>query len=201
MAYRRTPAVEDRLTASRERIVSAATELVSEYGYAGCSVSAVAARADVGTGTVYRHFAGKGELFAEVFRIACTREVEAVRAARIDTSPESVVRSMLVFADRALRSPTMAYALLVEPVDPLVETERLLFRRAFRDSLAESIDAAIDAGSLPVQDTAVTAACIVGAIAEALVVPLAHHSSSADLTRSLATFVRRAIGAQLPGES
>ncbi|MGU3436641.1 TetR/AcrR family transcriptional regulator [Actinomycetes bacterium M1A6_2h] len=194
MAYRRTPAVQDRLAASRARIVDAATSLVSEYGYAGCSVSAVAARADIGTGTVYRHFASKGELFAEVFRTACTREVDAVRAARTAGSAESVVASMLVFAHRALRAPTMAYALLVEPVDPLVEAERLAFRRAFRDSLAESIDVAIEAGSIPAQDSAVTAACIVGAIAEALVVPLAHHVSSDAVTDSLATFVRRAIG-------
>ncbi|GGF94849.1 TetR family transcriptional regulator [Rhodococcoides trifolii] len=154
----------------------------------------MAARADMGTGTVYRHFASKGELFAEVFRIACTREVDAVRAAHTDESAESVVASMLVFAHRALRAPTMAYALLVEPVDPLVEAERLAFRRAFRDSLAESIDVAIDAGSIPKQDSAVTAACIVGAIAEALVMPLAHHVSSDAVTDSLATFVRRAIG-------
>lgn len=167
---------------------------MAEHGYAGCAVSAVAARADIGTGTVYRHFSSKGELFAEVFRTSCTREVDAVRAAHGDGSAESVVASMLVFAHRALRAPTMAYALLVEPVDPLVEAERLAFRRAFRDSLAESIDVAIEDGSIPPQDSAVTAACIVGAVAEALVVPLAHHVSSDAVTDSLAAFVRRAIG-------
>jgi AcrR family transcriptional regulator len=60
--YRRTPQVEARLSASRERILSAALSLVAERGYAGCSVAAVARRAGVATGSVYRHFPAKADL-------------------------------------------------------------------------------------------------------------------------------------------
>src|SRR5207249_4776040 len=73
VAYRRTPAVQARLDASREMIVKAAITLLTEHGYAGCSVAAVAARAEVATGTVYRHFPSKAELVTEVFRVAAGR--------------------------------------------------------------------------------------------------------------------------------
>jgi len=83
MVYRRTAAVQERLDAARSRIVAAALSLVAERGYAACSMADVAARAGIGVGTVYRYFPGKGELFAEVFRDACSREVAAATAAGV----------------------------------------------------------------------------------------------------------------------
>ncbi|GGR88631.1 TetR family transcriptional regulator [Streptomyces aureoverticillatus] len=56
---------------SHEAIVSAATELVIEVGYAATSIGAVAARAGVGKDTVYRRWRGKPELvFEAVFTTA-----------------------------------------------------------------------------------------------------------------------------------
>lgn len=203
MAYRRTPAVQDRLDALRERLIESATNLVGRSGYAGCSIAAVAADAGVGTGTVYRHFANKGELFAEVFRISCSREVnasvQAGNAARAasGSNTDAVSALVLTFAERALRAPTMAYALLVEPVDPAVDTERLLFRESFRDALAVAIAAAVDGGELPPQDATVTAACLVGAIGEALVLPLAKGSADPAVLPALRTFTLRSLGSPL----
>ncbi|MFD4246797.1 TetR/AcrR family transcriptional regulator [Streptomyces sp. NPDC058525] len=50
---------------SHEAIVSAATELLVEVGYAATSIGAVAARAGVGKDTVYRRWRGKPELVFE----------------------------------------------------------------------------------------------------------------------------------------
>lgn len=200
MAYRRTPAVQHRLDALRTRLIESAIGLVSAHGYAGCSIAAVAADAGVGTGTVYRHFANKGELFAEVFRIVCSREVSAAvlagNTARSHGGPcvAAVAAAVQTFADRALRAPTLAYALLVEPVDPQVDTERLLFRESFRDALAVAIAAAIDAGEIPAQDATVTAACIVGAIGEALVLPLARGAVDPTILPLLHAFTLRSLG-------
>src|SRR3954470_20456 len=135
MAYRRTEHVQARLDAQRMRIIDAATELLADRGYAGCSIAAVSARAGVSTGTVYNHFAGKSELVAEVFRTVVTREVDAVRTA-VDLGASSAERTIALvetFAGRALKSPRLAYALLAEPVDPAVDALRLEFRVAFRD--------------------------------------------------------------------
>jgi AcrR family transcriptional regulator len=174
MAYRRTEGVQERLDATRARIVEAAHALIAENGYAGCSVALVADAAGVATGSVYRHFPNKGALFAEVFRTATQREVDAVAeaGAKPGTIHERAAACVETFARRALKSPRLAYALLAEPVDPQVEAERLIFRRAYRDIFAQVIADAVDAGDLPPQDPEVASAAIVGALAEALVVPL-----------------------------
>ena len=79
MPYRPTERTRARLAAARERIVSAALTQLADGGYASASVVAVARRAGVATGSVYRHFPSKGDLFAEVFRRAAQREVDVLR--------------------------------------------------------------------------------------------------------------------------
>jgi len=196
VVYRRTPAVQARLDATRRVIVDAAVELLSERGYAGCSMAAVAERAGVGTGTVYRHFPGKAELVAELFTHVVTREVRAVeRAAESrDGAADRVLAVVRTFAHRALRVPRLAYALLAEPVDALVEQRRLVFRQAFRDVIARCVDDGVDSGELPPQDASETAAALVGATAEVLIGPLT--SGDAEAVEHLCTFTLRALGAR-----
>jgi AcrR family transcriptional regulator len=196
--YRRTPAVQERLDATRAAIVAAAHGLVAERGYAGCSVAVVAAGAGVATGTVYRHFPDKGALFAEVFRGATQREVDAVAEAAAEPGPvaERVGRAVETFARRALASPRLAYALIAEPVDPRVEAERLTYRRAYRDIFAALVADGVAAGDLPPQDPEVSAAAVVGAMAEALVSPLHAGVASRRVVPELTAFVTRSIGAR-----
>lgn len=198
MAYRRTPAVQARLDAGRAELLAAAHALVAERGYAGCTVAAVAARAGVGTGTVYRSWPSKGELFAEVFRLACAREVAAFTAAA-RVAPGACVctratAAVTTFAARALSAPRLAHALLVEPVDPLVEVERLAFRASYRALLAGLLAEGVGAGQVPAQDVAVTAAGVVGAIGEVLVVPLAAGTPDRTVVPALTELVVRCIG-------
>lgn len=197
MPYRRTPAVQERLDATRTAIVEAAHALVAERGYAGCSVALVATGAGVATGTVYRHFPDKGALFAEVFRTATQREVDAVAAAAAGpgTVTERVEACVETFARRALKAPRVAYALLAEPVDPQVEAERLTYRRAYRDLFATLIGDAVATGDLPPQDAEVSAAAVVGAMAEALVVPLHVGVAARRVVPDLVLFITRSIGA------
>jgi AcrR family transcriptional regulator len=195
VAYRRTEHVQARLDAQRSRIIDAATDLLADRGYAGCSIASVSARAGVSAGTVYNHFAGKSELVAEVFRTVVTREVDAVRAAvrAEDTSADRTIALVETFAGRALKAPRLAYALLAEPVDPAVDALRLEFRFAFRDIAADSITLGMRRGEIPPQDTAVVAAALVGAIGEALVGPLAG-SLEPSTVPALITFALRALG-------
>lgn len=163
MAYRATERTEAKRLATREAIVAAARELIAHGGYREASVAAVAARAGVATGTVYRHFPSKADLFAEVFRRASAHEVDAVGAAIAQADDDLAARTAAgveTFARRALRGRRLAWALLAEPVDPAVEAERLVFRRAYADTF-------VAAGVDPL-----TATMLVGAIGEALVGPL-----------------------------
>jgi AcrR family transcriptional regulator len=174
VAYRPTEKTEARRTRTRARIVRAALELVAHGGYREAQVAAVAKRAEVATGTVYRHFPSKAELLTEVFRVASQHEVDAVaQAAEEATSaPERLTAAVEAFARRALAGRRLAWALLAEPVDPAVEAERLQFRRAYAEVFARAIVDGVEAGELPEQDAAFTATALVGAIGEALVGPL-----------------------------
>jgi AcrR family transcriptional regulator len=195
MAYRRTPQIAARLAGQRERILSAAAELLADGGYAACSIVAVASRANVASGTVYNHFTNKAELAAEVFRELAAREVRAVRAAAdAGTATERVTAVIEVFAARAWKSPRRAYALLAEPVDPAVDALRLEFRREFRDVLAAAVADGVQSGELPSQDATTVAAALVGAIGDALVAPLSGHDEPAQALPALLHFARRAIG-------
>ncbi len=189
--------MQERLDATRARIVDAAHDLVAERGYAGCSVALVAEAAEVATGSVYRHFPDKGALFAEVFRTSTQREVDAVSAAALEAGPVGarISRAVETFAHRALAGPRLAYALIAEPVDPQVETERLVYRRAWRDVFARVIAEAVATGELPEQDPEVSAAAVVGAMAEALVGPLHTGRAAPHVVPELTAFVIRSLGA------
>ena len=189
--------MQDRLDATRSRLVDAAHDLVAEHGYAGCSVARVAETAEVATGTVYRHFPDKGALFAEVFRTSTQREVDAVAAAAAvpGAIAERIRSGVETFAHRALAAPRLAYALIAEPVDPRVEAERLVYRRAWTDLFAAVVTDGIARGELPAQDPEVSAAGVVGAMAEALVVPLHSGAAAPHVVPDLTSFVIRALGA------
>ncbi len=199
MPYRATERTEAQRLATRERIVGAAHALIARGGYREAPVAAVAARAGVATGSVYRHFGSKAELFAEVFRRASQREVEATRAAAEAASgpaPDRIAAAAEAFARRALRGRRLAWALLAEPVDPAVEAERLAFRRAYAAGFAALLADGIAAGEVPDQDVAVTAAALVGALGEALVGPLSPIAPATDanaLVAGLVTFCLRAV--------
>src|SRR3954466_5484362 len=154
MAYRTTERALARRTAVRERILRAAHALVAGGGFGAAPVAAVAAEAGVATGTVYRHYASKADLFAEVFRRAAQHEVDAVAGA------PPLPAAVETFARRALAGRRLAWALLAEPVDPVVQAARLAFRRAYRDAFTRfGVDE-------------LTAAAMVGAVGEVLVGPL-----------------------------
>jgi AcrR family transcriptional regulator len=195
VAYRRTPAIQARIDAQRDSVVAAAAALLAEEGYAGCSMAAVAARAGVASGTVYKHFAGKVDLVAEVFRSIVTHEVDVVRrAATAGPALDRVTAVIETFAGRALKYPRRAYVLLVEPVDPVIDELRLEFRWAFRDVIAEAITRGVADGELPPQTAPVVAAALVGAIGEALVGPLSTGAEDPDTLPTLIEFTHRALG-------
>jgi len=184
--------------ATRERLLAAARELIEDDGYGSASVTAITERAGVAAGTVYRHFASKAELFLDVFRDVCAGEERAMVAAADDAGPDAVDRLEAVlttFARRALQNPRLAWALLAEPVDQLVDAERLAYRERYAALVARELRAAIDAREIPAQDVEFMAAALVGGCGEALVGPLASVNGSDQVVDSIRTFIRRAIGA------
>jgi AcrR family transcriptional regulator len=187
---------------TRERLLQAAQELIEEGGYAAASVAQVAERAGVASGTLYRHFESKEDLFVEVFRTVCSGEERAMRAVPTTEGGPAADRLeevLATFAERALRNPRLAWALIAEPVDPLVDAERLAYRSRYAAVIAEQLRAGIAAGELPEQDVDLTAAALVGGCGEALVGPLSpvagERPRGEEIVAALRVFVRRAVGA------
>ncbi len=152
MPYRPTEKTRRRQERTRAAIVAAALAQVAEGGYRSASIDTVAARAGVATGSVYRHFGSKAELFAEVFRQAAGRELEVVRqtvAHAGGSALERIAAAAEAFARRALAGKRLAWSQLAEPVDPAVEAERLVLRRGYRDAFAATLDEGVAAGELP----------------------------------------------------
>ncbi|MFE2021549.1 TetR/AcrR family transcriptional regulator [Streptomyces sp. NPDC059499] len=204
MAYRKTPAVQDRLAAAREHLVEQATAVVADVGWANASVTVVAAAAGMSVGSVYQHFPSKGALAVEVFRRASGREVEVLGKVLTEGGGDPVERLALgvgVFARRAMESPGLAHALLAAPAEPALGQERLGFRRRYRKVFAEVIREGIHTGLLPDQDPEVTAAALTGAIGEVLVDPLSAPAEGADadhLVAELVAMALRCAGAATP---
>ncbi len=193
---------------TRARLLRSAQELIEADGYAAASVLAIAERTGVAAGTLYRHFTSKEELFVELFRHVCDGEVQAMERTAAAMGPsaghaERLEGVLATFARRALRRPRLAWALIAEPVDPLVDAERLAYRARYAELIAQALRAGIASGELPAQNVELVAAALVGGCGEALVGPLSPlagaRPSATEVLEALRVFVRRAIGAEVPG--
>ena len=185
---------------TRERLLRAAAAVIQEGGWGSASVGAIAIRAGVAAGTLNRHFDSKAELFVEVFRAVSHREMTAmrdasVRARGVSDRFEAVVAT---YAGRALRNRRLAWALVYEPVDPLVDAERLAYRREYRESMASLLREGIAAGAMPAQDVDLAAAAVVGVIAETLVGPLSPVAGDThperEIVAAIVALCRRVVG-------
>ncbi|WP_273208246.1 TetR/AcrR family transcriptional regulator [Marinobacter subterrani] len=180
MAYRETEKMRQRKAEARQRIVQCTYQCVEEGGFRSARVTRIAGLAGVATGTIYRHFESREDLFAEIFRLATQREVDKVAEALATSgnASERLERALRQFAERALKGPMMAWSLIAEPVDPKVEEERLAYRKAYASLFEKAIREGIEEGCIPDQDARQSSTCLVGAIAESLVGPLSPTQAS-----------------------
>jgi AcrR family transcriptional regulator len=198
MPYRRTEKVERRLAARHAAIMAAAREAATEGGMAAVQIAAVAQRAGIAAGTVYRYFPGKTDLIAAVFAEISEREIGALRRAAANApGPLSALACVIMrFAARALRHRRLAFAAIAEPVDAALDPVRLKFRKLLADEFATRIAAAITSGHLPDQDAALAAVGVLGLLVEGAIGPLTPQSSGREreLVQSLALTALRALG-------
>ncbi|MEQ8747215.1 TetR/AcrR family transcriptional regulator [Pyruvatibacter sp.] len=193
MAYRKTGKVVAQLEANRARILDAARVLVFEGGFQAASVAAVAGRAGVATGTLYRYFASREALLLDVFR--AISDVEMTRLEAIAAGPGRPADRLRDvahgFVSRAVRGARQAYALLAEPVDGALADERMAYRRRHAMIFERLMREAQAAGDIAPLDAHVTAAAIAGAIPSALTL---HGPDRVPDARSLVNAVLRMSG-------
>jgi AcrR family transcriptional regulator len=201
MPYRRTENVVRRLAARHDAILRAARDIAAEGGMAAVQIAAVAERAGIAAGTVYRYFPSKIELIGAIVSAISEREIDAMRkAAAAAPGPLSALAATIAtFAARALHDRHLAWALIAEPVDADIETVRLNYRKAIADELQARIAAVAAGGQLPEQNASLSAPALVGALLEGLIGPLASGplndpARTREAVQLFTLFALRAIG-------
>ena len=201
MPYRRTAHIARKQAARHQAIVAAARAVATEGGMAALQVAAVAERAGIATGTVYRYFPSKAELVTALVGATAEREIAAIgKAGKAAPGPLSALAAAIAtFATRALRQRKLAWAMIADPAEAEVEAVRVAFRRALAEEFQTRIAAAMQAGHLPAQDVALASAALVGALVEGLIGPLAPEREDdparlRDAVQALTLLSLRALG-------
>lgn len=184
MAYRQTAAVKARLQGNRGRILATARNLVSEGGWQETQIASVAAAAGIATGTVYRYFPSKAELFAEVLGTVSQREAEVLAGIAVSdgSALERLAACVATFVKRAMRNPRLAYALIAEPCEPEIDSARLTWRADISEVIRRLIEAGQANGEIRADvQPEIAATVIVGGFMEGLIgplSPLSHHQGA-----------------------
>jgi AcrR family transcriptional regulator len=80
---------KEHTDAARRRLLDCGARHVKQHGFAASGVDALAAAAGVTSGSLYRHFAGKSDLFAAMIRTELQRTAErfaSIRAGDVDAA-------------------------------------------------------------------------------------------------------------------
>ncbi len=203
MAYRATEKTQANKLASRDKILKAAKIEVLGQGFYNLTMSKVALRAKVATGTLYRHFSNKHALCIELFCQASGHEVEQLKliSQELALSPVVALNNMIeCFLVRAFKGPRLAWSLIAEPLDPALESQRLNYRQAYAEVFERIISLGIAQQHFAAQDAKLSATALVGALAESLVLPLSPQqplpsdTQQQDLIKHMQNFCRLAMG-------
>lgn len=170
MAYRPTDKTRAAKAERRTALLTEATALVAEGGFAAATVKAIAQRSQVSVGSVYSYFDGNADLLAAVFTAGAEQELTAVRTAvaAAGSAADRLRAVVETFALRAIRGRQLAWSLLFEPVDARIDAERLRFRAEYHALTTAILRDGIDTGEFPPGRVDVVATALIGAISEAL---------------------------------
>lgn len=181
MPYRPTEKTRQHKAAKYNALLDIALQIVAKDGFKALTVSNFVRQAGIATGSIYSYFGSKSKLCADVFKLATEREVQQVYDASFPKHAlpckERLINAVAIFCDRAILSGQLAYALIAEPVGPLVEAERLKYRKAYADIFEKLIDEGIQNNEFPQQISSISAAAVVGMLAEVFITPLAQDKS------------------------
>lgn len=174
MSYKRSSLMQERMEQNREAILQSARELIAQGGIKDAQIQAIAERAGVSSGLVYRYFDNKSQVLIEVLSEAIQHEVKILNhiAESELTSKQKLDKAVTTFVKRAMNSPQLAYSLMFEPVDAELEHERFRSKQLIKQSIKEILAAGKINGEFGFEDLNTAALCVVGAMTFVVIVPL-----------------------------
>ena len=174
MSYKRSSLMQERMEQNRKSILSSARKLISEGGFKDAQIQTIAEQAGVSSGLVYRYFDNKSQVLIEVLSEAINTEllvIDAITESDL-TAEQKLHKAVTTFVKRALNSPQLAYSLMFEPVDSLVEHERFRVKQLIKQSIIKILADGNASGEFALEDLNTTALCVVGAMTYVAVEPL-----------------------------
>ena len=174
MSYKRSSLMQKRMEQNREAILQSARELIAQGGIKDAQIQAIAERAGVSSGLVYRYFDNKSQVLIEVLSEAIQHEVKILNhiAESELTSKQKLDKAVTTFVKRAMNSPQLAYSLMFEPVDAELEHERFRSKQLIKQSIKEILAAGKINGEFGFEDLNTAALCVVGAMTFVVIEPL-----------------------------
>ncbi|MFW2066203.1 TetR/AcrR family transcriptional regulator [Acinetobacter johnsonii] len=174
MSYKRSSLMQERMEQNREAILQSARELIAQGGIKDAQIQAIAERAGVSSGLVYRYFDNKSQVLIEVLSEAIQHEVKILNhiAESELSSKQKLDKAVTTFVKRALNSPQLAYSLMFEPVDAELEHERFRSKQMIKQSMKEILAAGKINGEFGFEDLNTAALCVVGAMTFVVIEPL-----------------------------
>lgn len=174
MSYKRSSLMQERMEQNREAILQSARELIAQGGIKDAQIQAIAERAGVSSGLVYRYFDNKSQVLIEVLSEAIQHEVKILNhiAESELTSKQKLDKAVTTFVKRAMNSPQLAYSLMFEPVDAELEHERFRSKQLIKQSIKEILAAGKINGEFGFEDLNTAALCVVGAMTFVVIEPL-----------------------------
>ncbi len=174
MVYKATEKTKARKEARRLALIHEAISQIKSGGFTSLTMESLAQSAGIAVGTVYKYFDSKASLCVDVFKMATEKEVAIIHdiAFGYGTPNERLEKAITTFARRAIHSQQQAYALIFEPVNSVVETERLKYRKSYALIFEKIIKDGITNKVFFEQPAYLASTAIVGVIAEVLIRPL-----------------------------
>ncbi|MCF7641035.1 TetR/AcrR family transcriptional regulator [Acinetobacter johnsonii] len=174
MSYKRSSLMQERMEQNREAILQSARELIAQGGIKDAQIQAIAERAGVSSGLVYRYFDNKSQVLIEVLSEAIQHEVKILNhiAESELSSKQKLGKAVTTFVKRAMNSPQLAYSLMFEPVDAELEHERFRSKQLIKQSIKEILAAGKINGEFGFEDLNTAALCVVGAMTFVVIEPL-----------------------------
>jgi len=129
--------------ATRQKLLRAALDLYTTVGFRGTTTPAIASRAGVAEGTIYRHFTSKEHLLNEVYRGAqkwatgVIKEIE--EQAQGASAAERLQRVARRFFEAAERDPAALRMLLYTASEKSLDDKSREGAREFREGLQQIV--------------------------------------------------------------
>jgi AcrR family transcriptional regulator len=128
--------------ATRERLLRAALDLYTTTGFLGTTTPAIAARAEVAEGTIYRHFTSKEHLLNEAYRRAhhwAFEMLEALESDRVRKGPDRLALLGRQIVAKAAQDPALIRMLLATAHGPFLDEPSQASRRRFREGIVQLV--------------------------------------------------------------